>query len=499
MRRAVSAREMRALEDAAIRRGFTLDGLMEAAGTAVAAHAAAARAGRVAVLCGPGNNGGDGLVAARHLAELGRDVQCEVVAPAATSLAKANLARLPSNVALRLNPSYGEGDVIIDAMFGIGVSRPMEAPWLAVVERIARFRAAGAFVLAVDVPSGLNADTGHPLGACVEADATLCLGWLKIGAVTAPGFLYAGDVRVAELNLQPPGVENSEAGSTFLAEESDARSAIPARSAIAHKGTAGNVLIVAGSRDKSGAAALAGMAALRAGAGLVTIACRADAAARVAAHAPELMVTVIPGSGALGAKDGAFLVRAAVDKDALVIGPGIPTGKGTDALVRLLVAKAKCPAVIDADALNALAAGKGGTLPKTAILTPHPGEAARLLHCTVDQVDADRRTSALDLARKWNGIAVLKGARTVIAEQRGTTIINPTGNAGLATAGTGDVLAGVIGALLASGVPLRDAAVAGVYVHGAAADACAARDSQRGLVASDLFWGLNSVWNKWGR
>jgi ADP-dependent NAD(P)H-hydrate dehydratase / NAD(P)H-hydrate epimerase len=278
-------------------------------------------------------------------------------------------------------------------------------------------------------------------------------------------------------------------------------SLVPPRAADAHKGDAGRLLVIAGSAGKTGAAHLALTGALRGGVGLVTLAARAEVLPFALAGRPEAMSLALPGDGPLGRADLQALLAAIREVDAIVVGPGIPRGPETGELLRALLDRAGKPAVVDADGLNALAeepallAGLGVPL----LLTPHPGEMARLCGCSTAEVQADRLGIAAARARAWNATVVLKGARTVVAAPDAPTAVIPTGNPGLATGGTGDVLAGLCGALLAAGLSPSVAGRAGAWVHGRAGDLAAARFGERGLVAGDLGDAIGAVWAEWRR
>jgi NAD(P)H-hydrate epimerase len=291
------------------------------------------------------------------------------------------------------------------------------------------------------------------------------------------------------------------APSTWLLEPDDGPRWLPPRRSDTNKGTYGHLLVVAGSRGKSGAAALAGLSALRSGVGLCTIATPADALSDVQGHAPELMGVALPAAAVLGPSHLDVLLAAAEGKDALVIGPGIPRGPETHLLLEALLGRLDVPVLVDADGLNAIA-GHADLLSRSrapVVLTPHPGEMARLVGKTVPEVQANRIASATDFARTRRTVMVLKGARTVVADPRGQVRVNPTGNPGMATGGTGDVLSGMVGAFLAQGLAPFDAASVGVLAHGLAGDAAARRWGRLGLIASDLTAALGEVWTTWGR
>ncbi len=509
--RLVGSAEMRAIDRAAIEGlGIPSLQLMARAGGAVVEVAAplAAANGRFVVLTGAGNNGGDGWVAARLLHAAGREARVvALVAPDDLSGDAAAVAGRAVDAGVpwaQFHPDVplgaGPGDVVIDALLGTGLSRPAQGAWAAAIARVAQARADGARVVAVDVPSGLSADSGRPVGPCVVADATVTFAFQKRGLVLHPGPACAGEVRVADIGIPAAAAARVPVEAT-LVTEAEARALVPARDAEAHKGDAGRVLVVAGSPGKTGAAHLALLGALRGGAGLVTLAARPEVLPLALAGRPEAMSAALPGQGPLSLDDLPALAEAARGVDALVIGPGIPRGEETGELILALLERVRRPAVLDADALNALAPDPSAlaALPAPVILTPHPGELARLTHRTIEEVQADRLGLAAAMARAWKAVLVLKGARTVVADPAGPPAVIPTGNPGLATGGTGDVLAGLTGALLAGGLPAAAAARAAAWVHGAAGDLAARRLGQRGLLAGDLGEALGQVWAGWGR
>ncbi len=508
MKRALTAAEMRAVDAASVEHGMPGSVLMENAGEALARAVLRelGPSGRVVVLCGLGNNGGDGLVVARKLAAQGRTVLVELMGPAESLKGDAS-RNLQALVASGLMPApvgddfvVGPGDVVVDALLGTGLSRAPEGRLGEAIGRISAWRASGARVVAADLPSGLDSDTGRAHSPCVTADATVSFGFLKLGQALEPGASRCGRLEVVDIGIPPRAAVGALSGApTSLLEERDVRGRLPVRGADSHKGTFGHVLVVAGSWGKTGAAALAGQGALRAGAGLVTIATRPESLVPIMQHAPELMGVELLNEGPLGPRDLNALLDAAEGKSAVVIGPGIARGEETGLLLGTLLEELTVPCVLDADALNALAghlealrSAKGELL-----LTPHPGEMARLLGLTTEEVQQSRVAIARAFAKDHQVVLALKGARTLIARDDGAVFINPTGNPGMATGGTGDVLAGVCGALLAQGLSTEDAAIAGVYVHGLAGDLAAARRSRLGLVASDLLDGLCEVWTSW--
>jgi len=509
MKPVVTSQQMGELERLAEGFGLPASLLMENAGTALAEKAVelAAPSGRFLILCGPGNNGGDGLAAARKLAAIGRSVLVEVIGdpdklkgePKRNYLALRATALVPAPIPAGLRVS--SGDVVVDAIFGTGLNRPPQGAPAEAIGRILNWRRSGARVLAADVPSGLHSDTGQAFAPCVQADATVSFGYLKLGQVLEPGASLCGSLSDAEIGLPSWSAVGLAAPSVYLLEEADARDRIPERRPDSHKGTYGHALVVAGSFGKSGAAALAAKGALRSGAGLVSIASRKQVIPSALSHAPELMGIGLDGDGALGPSDLEPLLRAIDGKQALVLGPGIPLGGETVKLLGALLRESSVPCVLDADGLNALAGQidllSGAKCPL--ILTPHPGEMARLLGKTTAQVQQDRPGAARALAARTGAVAVLKGSRSLIALADGTLFVNPTGNAGMATAGAGDVLSGICGALLAQRLQPSDAAIAAVYAHGLAGDLVASRTGLMGLNATDLLEGIQEVWVRWRR
>ncbi len=508
--RLVGSSEMREIDRAAIETcGIPSLTLMDRAGRAVAdaAVALAGPSGRFVVVCGGGNNGGDGFVAARVLRAAGRDARVIALVPAERLSADARAVRdqadragVPVDEGVLAPLEAGPGDVVVDAIFGTGLGRPPEGVFAEAIARIDAARGTGARVLAVDVPSGLSADTGRPLGPCVRADRTVTFGFLKRGLVLHPGASLAGEVTVDDIGIPAEAARRVLVGCELLTE-AEARLLVAPRPPDAHKGDAGRLLVVAGSPGKTGAAHLALTGALRGGAGLVTLAARAEVLPFALAGRPEAMSLVLPGAGPLGRADLQPLLALARDVDALAIGPGIPRGPETAELLRALLERAGKPAVLDADALNALAddAALLRRLGVPLLLTPHPGEMAKLCKTTIAEIQTDRIGVAAASARAWNATVVLKGARTVVADPDAPPAIVPTGNPGLATGGTGDVLTGLCGALLAGGLLPPDAGRVGAWVHGRAGDLAARRFGERGLVAGDLGEAIGEVWAEWGR
>jgi hydroxyethylthiazole kinase-like uncharacterized protein yjeF len=452
---------------------------------------------RVVVVCGPGNNGGDGLAAARLLA--GRGVAASVFTlkdPAAYRGDPAENARRARAHGLELfalsarggrkalADALGGADGVVDALFGTGLSRAVTGPAAAAIEAV---NASGRPVVAADLPSGLSADTGARLGVCVQADLTVAFAAPKLCHVFFPARQFCGTVVVADIGI-PRSALARVAGKLSLVEAADVRRLLPPRRLDAHKADFGRLAVIAGSRGKAGAAVLCARAALRAGAGLVTVFCPESIESVVVSALPEAMTLGLEEKrGALSGRSGRVILEALGGFDAAVIGPGLGTSSGTVAVIEELARKTQIPLVADADFLNAFA-GRPGALSRrpATVLTPHPGEAGRLLALSGRAVQADRAKAAAALARASRAIVVLKGAGTLTAAPGGHLAANPTGTPLLATAGSGDVLAGAIGALLAGGMPPREAAIAAVYLHGAAGELLAERLGDAGLLTAEL-------------
>lgn len=495
----VTAAQMRTLEQAAVAAGVSLDHLMEEAGLAVAQEVwltlGVVAGRRVLVLVGPGNNGGDGLVAARHLADWEADVVVYMTAPRTgdKNLDAVRERNVPVFVAgvdadyASLQQALDGAEMIVDGILGTGRGRPIEGVLAGVLTRVrgARERSLPPKLMAIDLPTGIDADSGRADPLALTADATITFGVAKVGLYTLPGSEYAGKVQVIDIGI-PKDAER--AIETELLSTAWVRARLPARPAGGNKGTFGKVLVVAGSREYAGAARLSAEACYRAGAGLVTIACPASVQAVVAPALPEATYHLIDELNLHASKE---IAGAALDgTGALLIGPGL--GQRGEAPAAVLAILDGLPsdrrAVIDADALNALAKESDWPrhLTRTNILTPHPGEMARLLDSTVEAVQSDRLNVAVRAAAEWRQVVVLKGAHTIVAAPDGRAAVSPYANALLATAGTGDVLAGTIAGLLAQDMEPFEAAACGVYVHALAAEELAEDFAGRGMLASEL-------------
>ena len=497
----VTAEQMRRLEQRAVEEGVSLDDLMENAGRAVA-HEVAAHLGnefgsRVVVLVGPGNNGGDGLVAARLLDELGVLVDAFVVAGSGDPAGKRHAAEAAGvRIGLAtdeagiqaLGRATESADVVIDAALGTGASRPIDET---LGSALAAVRQAGIPVVAIDLPSGMNADTGQFDPNGLRADVTLMLGYPKIGPIISAGHGHCGEIKVLYIGI-PPGLDYDLDADWLDAHL--ASSLLPRRPGDSHKGTFGHVLLVAGSTQYPGAALLATDAATRSGAGLVELATERSAHSLVVNSVPEAIHTPLFASDS-GELDPSASARQVLERASLassvLIGPGFGTSVQKSTFTRLLAAHASGmpPLVIDADALNILAGTYRWweTLPESTVVTPHPGEMARLLGRTTADVQGDRLGAAKSAAQRWGVNVVLKGAATLIVSPTGHVRVSPFVNSGLAKGGTGDVLSGLTAGLLAQ-MPDRpfDAASLAVYVHGLAGQIARSSKGEVGMRARDV-------------
>lgn len=475
-RRLYTAAEIRSVEARACAElNFDERGLMEAAGGAAYAYLRERwpRAHRVVVVCGIGNNGGDGYVLARHAHVAGHDVMVLEVDhehQRTRAAADARQAYIESGGkhAPFIAASLDRCELIVDAVFGIGLTRP---PAGSFAEAISAMDLAPHPVLALDTPSGLDADTGHTPGAAVRAAATVCFLGLKRGLFTHRGPDLAGDVELRTLDVP---AETLIGASALTLSEFEVRAALAERVRDTHKGDFGTVLVVGGDHGFGGAVALAAEGVLRSGAGAVRVATRAEHATSILARLPEAMV--------VGVEDAKDLVPWLASADVIAVGPGLGTHKWGKALLGACFDVGK-PLVVDADALNLLALSPRKL--NDAVLTPHPGEAARLLGCDSLDVQSDRFAAVAALRARCGEVVVLKGVGTLVCDGDRIGVCD-RGNPGMASAGVGDVLTGLIAGLRAQGLDAASAARAGVWVHAAAGDV-AAEEGERGLIASDLF------------
>ncbi len=480
--------------------GISVHALMEQAGqrtAEVARQLLRARGGRrVTVLVGKGNNGGDGLVAARHLAGDGPTRVLLVVPPQeirglpaehlkALRDRQVGIEEAQALPASRLREALRDADLIVDAIFGTGFRGPADGVPAQVIEAA---NASGVPILAVDVPSGADAAMGRADPPCIHAVATVAMGLPKVGTVQFPAAAHVGRLFVADIGL-PEAVVREAAIPTELVTAAWVDRTLPRRPADSHKGRFGRVVILGGSRGYAGAPVLAARGAIRAGAGLVTIGLPSSLALVPPASLPEAMTRPLAenASGTLTEDDAQAVAELAGSADAVAVGPGLSTHPDVVRLLHRVLPRLTCPIVLDADGLNAF----GGTprrlrdVPGPLVITPHPGEMARLLGRDVQDVQGDRLGTAREAARLTGGVVILKGARTVVAGPEGRALVIPTGNAAMATGGMGDVLTGAVAALAGAGVPPFDAAGCAAYLHGLAGD-LAAGSGELGLLAREV-------------
>ena len=499
----VTAEQMQQMDAEAIQK-FGISGLdlMERAGEGCAAAIIEACQNAdncsAMIMCGKGNNGGDGYVVARLLRARGWDVTVVILArpEEIAGDAAVNLKRLPADISIHfcadeeslgrcLSESSGFS-VIVDALFGTGLKQEVAGLYL---QAIKLMNNAGCPVIAVDIPSGISGSSGKVLGNAVRADLTVTFASAKFGHILYPGAGHVGRLKIVDIGI-PSEIVEKAAGAEFV-DSSVAARLIKQRDPSAHKGSFGHILIIAGSTGHTGAAALAAAGAVRSGAGLVSLAIPASLNQILEQKTTEAMTLPLPdcARGYL-ASDALDPIRSALHgRDVMALGPGISRQRETSDLVRQLVREVKIPLVIDADGLNALSEDTSlftESISPSIVLTPHPGEMARLCGVTVAEVEADRVGVARDFAVNHGVFLVLKGARTVIAAPDGAVAINGSGNPGMASGGMGDVLTGIIAALLGQDYPPFDACRLGVFVHGLAADLSAAEKGMIGLIASDV-------------
>lgn len=504
--KSVTAEQMRELDRRTIEEhGTPGEVLMERAGRGLA-DSVIQRAGWLGSACrgvtavsGKGNNGGDAFVAARIIKEQGLNVELlsvcseqDLRGDAAAHFEKMKRSGVPFRILAESDDWNDEniscrGRIIIDGLLGTGASGPARGVYKSAIEWMNRMKPANRIV-AVDVPSGLNADTGTPDGVVVEADWTVTMAMPKRGLTVHGALKYTGNVEVVDIGI-PQAYTDSIGEWPSLITDDEVKILVPERSAESHKGSHGSLMIIAGSAKFPGAAVLAAMGGVRSGAGMVHVVTAKEAVSAVAAAVPEAVVR-----GVSCDADGAMQYDGVVDAsgdladyDCIVAGPGMTASEGTARLVDWLGANAECALVIDADALNVIARSPMPHIQKRSdvVITPHPGEAGRLAGCSAQEVQGDRVTALGRLTGLYSGAVVLKGAGSLVG-CAGECFINLTGNAGMARGGSGDVLAGLLGGLAAQGLQVYEAAKLGVFVHGRAGDIAACRGSMQGMTAGDL-------------
>jgi hydroxyethylthiazole kinase-like uncharacterized protein yjeF len=507
----VTSAQMAALEQASERNGVSTDTLMEQAGLAVARVArdelssimGVTSGTNLLVLVGPGNNGADGLVTARHLRRWGAEVAIYVVSKRPDPDPKMQTAlHYGVNVYYagddasrdKLQQLLGRSRMVIDAVLGTGQARPLEGSVKQIAKRLnsLRCQANRPLILAVDLPTGLNADTGAVDPSGIVADLTVALGFPKVGLLTFPGKERVGRLKIVDIGL-PKGMKEEEAVDLELLTPDWVGTQIPMRPLNSHKGTFGHLLVVAGSRNYVGAAFLVAQSAMRVGAGLVTLATPESIYPIVAGKLTEVIHLPLPEDNEGRVHPSAVeVIGPKLDSyDALAVGPGMGWSVGTTEFMGQLLldgSPTKLPAVVDADGLNNLSELNNWwqRMSRPAVVTPHPGEMATLTKTSASEVQQDRVQSARHWSSKWGIAVALKGANTIIATPDGPARVSPFANPGLASGGTGDVLTGIIGGLMAQGLTPELAACCGVYLHGRAGEVVTQKLGDAGTLATDL-------------
>ncbi len=500
MQMVFNAAEMAAIDRTTIEQ-YQIPGvvLMENAGRAVALEIEkflGSVAGKhIVIFCGKGNNGGDGYVIARHLANRQACVsvflageKSQVKGDALVNLTILDRMAIPVQEISSLDqiPALNSIDCIVDALLGTGVTGPVVGFLGQLIDFI---NGLGAPIISVDLPSGIETDTGAVHGACIHSTLTVTMAHLKTGLLFSPGRDFAGDIILADISV-PHQVSQQLSSHRFLLEAQDICQRLPVRASDAHKTSCGKVVVIAGSVGMTGAATLASLASLKVGAGLTKLAIPASLNPIMEQKLTEVMTVPVPetSSQSISLKAQDHIAELLNWADVLAVGPGLSTHPDTVAFVQWLLRTQNKPMVLDADGLNALA--KMPQLIKNyagdLIITPHPGEFARLIGANLAELQRNRLNILQHYASDWGKIIVFKGGPTVIAAPSGDLFINSTGNAGMATGGSGDVLTGMIGGLLAQKLSPLDAALAGVYLHGLAGDIAAEKHSQMGMIASDI-------------
>ncbi|NLO90032.1 MAG: NAD(P)H-hydrate dehydratase [Clostridia bacterium] len=454
---------------------------------------------RVLIFSGKGNNGGDGFVVARHLANKGADVRVfllkakgEITGDALVNLNILESMEITISVISepkdlkRIDISLLYADLVVDAIFGTGFKGKAAGLAAQVIDRLNR---SGKPIVSVDLPSGLEADTGKAKGPCIQAAKTYTLGLPKLGLYLFPGRKNAGEISLVDISFPEALLKKMDLHHNLITRGM-CEGFFEKRDPESHKGTFGRVIVIGGSEGMSGAAAMAAEAALRSGAGLVTAAVPRSINPILENKLTEVMTYPLPETEerVLGVEAVDVLLDICSEADVVAVGPGLSSSRSIFTMLKEFLPRVEAPLVLDADALNALSQDVSlfSKINVPVIITPHPGEMARLTGSSVSEIQEDRLNAALKAAREWNVVAVLKGAGTIVATPKGEVYINETGNPGMATGGTGDVLTGIIAGFLAQGMTPEAAAAAGVFVHGFAGDMLLGKKGFRGMTAGDI-------------
>jgi len=467
---------------------------------------------RIVVLAGKGNNGGDALAVARHLYNKGTDVKTYLLAKKdeIKGDAAANL-KILENIGIDVVEFISEeqfpefenvlmrADLVVDGIFGTGLKGNVRGIPARLIDIV---NSSSKTVVSIDIPSGINGENGAIMGCCIRASRTVTFALPKIGLLVNPGCEYTGKVTVADIGIPQKAIENFRIDTHTLGKH-DISSLIPVRNRDANKGSFGRVLIISGSTGMTGAGCLTAKAALRSGAGLVYIGVPSRLWHIYASSTTEAITVPLDddGTGRLSQSLIDKIDTVIEKKDVIAIGPGLSVNNAIVEIVKSIIEKARVPLVIDADALNAISTDVSilKYLKAPAVITPHPGEMSRLTGIDIADIQKNRFEVAREFAARWNVVTVLKGSRTVVAKPDGTLLLNTTGNPGMATAGSGDVLTGIIAGLIGQGMKPEDAAAAGVYLHGSAGDEACSKKGECGMIAGDIIEELPGILKSLGR
>lgn len=497
--RILSTKEMRKIESDAINKiGIPSICLMESAGKDVAYkvkdYIIKKDKSSILIVCGKGNNGGDGYVIARYLHNFGFDVRVFILTDSALIKgdAKINL-NIIKNMGIFVaeilemkqikffEKNIKECDVVIDAIYGTGLNGEVVGIAKEIINII---NESEKYVISVDIPSGINGDTGHIQGIAVKANETMTMQFIKKGLVVYPGAEYAGKIEIAEIGIQNDLMDKCKNSYNLITDEDVI---LKKRARNTHKGDYGKILIVAGSKNMTGAAALCALSAIKTGCGIVRLACPRSIQVILQSQLKEVITYGLKDNDGILIKDAAEeILRLSDDYDAVAIGPGLSNNNETTEIMNNVISNIKKPLVIDADGLNAISSNVEIVKDKEIIMTPHVGEMSRLTGISIPDIKNNIFDVAEDFINKYNVTIVLKDSRTVIGSKTNGIYINNTGNPGMATAGSGDVLTGMIVSFLGQGFSLIDAAVYGVYYHGKAGDLAARKYGEYGLISSNI-------------
>jgi len=454
---------------------------------------------KIVILAGKGNNGGDALAVARHLYNKGAKTSVFILSEkdkirgdAAINLGILDKIGVQCKATIEpamvetLKSELLEADLVVDGIFGTGINGEIVGLTAEIINIVNQF---SKRIISIDIPSGVNGESGKVMGTCIRASRTVTFGLPKIGLVIHPGCEYTGELVIADIGFPSKAIEQIDIN-TYMLDEGIVSAVLPLRHKNTNKSDYGRVLIITGSTGMTGSGSLAAKSALRSGAGLVYLGVPETLVHLYGTGALEAITLPLEdcGVGSLSSICIEQIKKIICGKDVIAVGPGLSVNNDIFEVIEYIISTSEAPLVLDADALNAVS-GDVSVLRKLkaeAVITPHPGEMSRLTGLSIKDIQENRIEVARDFARKWKVITVLKGSRTVIADPDGTVYINTTGNPGMATAGSGDVLTGIIAALIGQGIKPQSAAVAGVYIHGLAGDLAASESGELSLIAGDI-------------